>query len=813
MFLDPISQSALQVYYTGIPFTPSSALVRKTFQRELGGTMAILSGQWDGWDASIRAISMKSSIQSIAFSPDGKLLASGNDTEGVQLWNAITGINVANLGPKEKPSCAVRFSPSGAYVAVGCGNGLVTMWDTLTGQTVIDDDEQHDKPVKSLVFSHNSAILASASQDNYIQLWDVSQGHFLRRLTLEGTVLHFAFSSNNRLLVSGCEDTTIIIWNLESATLHRKLKGHSAAVNCVAVSDDNTLLASGSDDKTVRVWDTRTGVCLRTYPGHDNPIRAVRLAPDNGHVISISKKVVAYSKISKKKSFECIWSAGQFFRNTIIHMPVWYSQIARFMTSRFVGQMVSTDEDDSTIVSDFSPGFDFTFSYNGAIFLATSLKPLSPQPPLFGSLNDDSFTLALSSDTTRIATGSTRGILQMWDPALPMWNWKDFAGLMKETLEVLVPSPDGRFCLARTLFQVALMSANGKIIKSLEGGFIATSDLIDDKKTNMAFSPDSNMFAYWSDEFRSLYTAGSIRIYDSATGKRISRCSGIANIECVTFSPDGARIACGNEEGILKIWDVSSSNEILTIAPPSPFVLSSIRFSPDGLKIVGGTSEGHVQLWDASNGQSIADLDGHGSKVKSFVFTLDSSRIIYYHEDNSIHVWSPPSAFAHSLTSSAANIDTVEMLVYSDTDSTITCRSTNGSISVWTLPKDIKSVCANELDKGSFCEMCSHQPDSQSANPHLISQSEPGNIYDNLLRSAYVFREDGWIYHGTQRLFWLPSTFRPASPSAMVAYRQKLWILTATERILLLDISAIDYRLKRDSQLVKPEFLTGKFQQ
>ncbi|KAH7914876.1 WD40-repeat-containing domain protein [Hygrophoropsis aurantiaca] len=535
MFLDPISQSALQVYYTGLPFTPSSTLVGKTFQRELRGAVTILSGQWDQWDASIRAISLTGSIQSIAFSPDGKLLASASDCEGVQLWNAVTGVNVANLDPGEKPSCAVRFSPSGAYVAVGCGDGSVTMWDSLTGQVIINDDE-HDEPIKSVIFSHNSAILASASR-TYIQLRDVSQGCSSHRVPLEGTVLSFAFSFDDRLLVAGCDDAMAIIWDLGLATPRRRLKGHNAAINCVAVSDDNTLLASGSDDRTVRIWDIRTGVCLRTYSGHDNPIIA---------------------------------------------------------------------------------------------------------------------------------------------------------------------------------------------------------------------------------------------------------------IECVKFSPDGARIACGNGEGILKIWNVASSKAILTIAPPSPFVLSSIAFSPDGSKIVGGTSEGHVKLWDTSNGQSITNLDGHGSRIRYLVFTPDASRIIYYHEDNSIHVWSPPSTFAHSLTSNNATLSALEMLVCSDTDGTITCRSEDGSISVWTLPKDIKSVDhigSDEASKGSFCEMCYHQPDSQTANPHLISQSETGNVYDKLLRSAYVFREDGWIYDGTRRLFWLPSAFRPISPSSMVAYQEKLWIEIATEKILVLDIS------------------------
>ncbi|KAH7915299.1 hypothetical protein BJ138DRAFT_1077761, partial [Hygrophoropsis aurantiaca] len=141
MYFYPISQSALQIYHLALPFAPLSTKIRKIYQKELAGGIVVRHGLTDNWDACVQAIPVLGKPLSIAFSPDGSLVASVDSESGVQLWNMPTGANVANLGfPDDSnidPSVNVCFSASGSYVAIGYRDGAVACWDTLTTHLVL----------------------------------------------------------------------------------------------------------------------------------------------------------------------------------------------------------------------------------------------------------------------------------------------------------------------------------------------------------------------------------------------------------------------------------------------------------------------------------------------------------------------------------------------------------------------------------------------------------------------------------------------------------------------------------------------------
>ncbi|EGO23186.1 hypothetical protein SERLADRAFT_357012 [Serpula lacrymans var. lacrymans S7.9] len=286
MFLDGIAQAALHIYYSVLPLTPTSTLLRKTYDDELIGTFTVLSGIESDWDACTRSVTVKGCVTSLDFSPDGNMAASGSD-DGVQLWNATTGNNIAKLGMPVNPSCPVAFSPSGSCVAAGYDDGLVAVWDTLSGLSLVNNKECHEKQVSALAFSSSGDLLASASSDASIQLWDVKNGRPLRRFSGHSSrVSLLMFSSDNTNLVSGSDDTNIIVWDVMNGRMQHMLKGHKDPVRSVAISPDGAYLASGSDDKTVRVWDARTGTCIKILKGHSKSVQSVQFTSDNLHVIS-----------------------------------------------------------------------------------------------------------------------------------------------------------------------------------------------------------------------------------------------------------------------------------------------------------------------------------------------------------------------------------------------------------------------------------------------------------------------------------------------------------------------------------------------
>lgn len=193
-------------------------------------------------------------VQTVAFNPDGKLLASG-DLRAVQLWEVETGTLVRTL---EVPGGVyeVAFSPDGKLLASAPGwpENAVRLWEVSTGQ-LVRMLQGHTSFVYAVAFSSDGRLLASASDDTTVRLWDVASGELVQTLSRHTLpVTSVAFSPKGEVLASGSSDTTIHLWDVTTGGLIRTLRGHSAPILAVAFNLDGKLLASASADQTVRLW-------------------------------------------------------------------------------------------------------------------------------------------------------------------------------------------------------------------------------------------------------------------------------------------------------------------------------------------------------------------------------------------------------------------------------------------------------------------------------------------------------------------------------------------------------------------------------
>jgi parallel beta-helix repeat protein len=192
-------------------------------------------------------------VNSVAFSPDGKILASGSYKE-IKLWDVATGKELRTLRGHTDRAFSVAFSPDGKILASGSEDKTIKLWDVATG-TEIRTLQGHTYWVYSVAFSPDGKILASGSYDETIKLWDVATGRELR--TLSGhtsSVESVAFSPDGKILASGSYDETIKLWDVATGKEIRTLSGHTGHVLSVAFSPDGKVLASGSDDKTIKLW-------------------------------------------------------------------------------------------------------------------------------------------------------------------------------------------------------------------------------------------------------------------------------------------------------------------------------------------------------------------------------------------------------------------------------------------------------------------------------------------------------------------------------------------------------------------------------
>ena len=207
-------------------------------------------------------------VDAVAFSPDGKLLASGSRDATVGLWRVEDGTLLRTLEGHMSLVNTVAFSPDGKLLASASGDRTVRVWRVDDG-TQLRILEGHANPVNTVAFSPDGKLLASGSKDTTVGLWRVEDGTLLR--TLEGhkkQVNTVAFSPDGELLSSGSGgtlrgDDTVRLWRVEDGTLLRTLEGHMSLVNTVAFSPDGKLLASASRDRTVRVWRVDDGTFIR----------------------------------------------------------------------------------------------------------------------------------------------------------------------------------------------------------------------------------------------------------------------------------------------------------------------------------------------------------------------------------------------------------------------------------------------------------------------------------------------------------------------------------------------------------------------
>ncbi|MBE8991283.1 AAA-like domain-containing protein, partial [Nostoc sp. LEGE 12450] len=220
-------------------------------------------------------------VYSVAFSLDGKTIASGSEDNTVRLWN-LAGQELKTLKGHSSSVNSVAFSPDGKTIASGSSDNTVRLWN-LAGQE-LKTLKGHSSSVLSVAFSPDGKTIASGSNDNTVRLWNLA-GQELK--TLKGhssSVLSVAFSPDGKTIASGSKDNTARLWNLAGQEL-KTLKGHSSYVLSVAFSPDGKTIASGSGDNTVRLWNL-AGQELKTLKGHSSYVLSVAFSPDGKTIAS-----------------------------------------------------------------------------------------------------------------------------------------------------------------------------------------------------------------------------------------------------------------------------------------------------------------------------------------------------------------------------------------------------------------------------------------------------------------------------------------------------------------------------------------------
>ncbi|MBI4681872.1 MAG: PD40 domain-containing protein [Nitrospirae bacterium] len=234
----------------------------------------------------IKTLDGHSIVISVSFSPDGKMLASGNYDKTIILWDTATGEKIRTL-KSDGIAIFVSFSPDGKTLA-SCGDKIILIWDVATGQKIKTLTGHSDSSVNSLSFSPDGKMLASGSLDKTVILWDISKGKKIKTL-ISGpySVYSVSFSPDGKTLASGGPGGTVVLWDVATGQKIKMLSGYpGSSVNSISFSPDGKILASGGLDKTVMLWDISKGKKIKTLNSGPYSVYSVSFSPDGNTLAS-----------------------------------------------------------------------------------------------------------------------------------------------------------------------------------------------------------------------------------------------------------------------------------------------------------------------------------------------------------------------------------------------------------------------------------------------------------------------------------------------------------------------------------------------
>jgi WD40 repeat protein len=540
-------------------------------------------------DRSLSSLSgQRGDISAIAFSADGKTLATANIEENekkenvglIQLWNLADGTLINTLeGDMNQVQQAVAISPDGRMVAASGWHGA-TLWKSDGTWRKKLEGHAPETAVNSITFSPDGKLLATGGVDKTVKVWKNDGTLYNTLAGHNDAVWEVSFSPDSQKIASASNDNTVKLWMVDKATngtLLNTFAGHQDVVRSVAFSHEGKMIASGSDEGTVKLWDLR-GTALKSLT-HNNQVYTVAFSPDG--------KTIA---TAWGHGWVTLWNRDGTVRKTEQSQYGAVTEIAFSPNS----QVMATASGDRSVKL-----------HN----LDSTSKKFMEGKVLEGQTGDTAHPevlgMSFSSDGKIIATANYSRAVQIG--AVQLFNSSD--GKLLKTLDKQQSpfwdvsfSPDGKtIAAASNDGMVKLWRSDGTFIKTLPGHEGAVH--------SVAFSPDGKIIATanYSKEKKS----GAVQLFNSSDGKLLKTLDKQqSRFWDVSFSPDGKTIAAASDDGMVKLWR-SDGTFIKTLSGHEGAV-HSVAFSPDSKTIASASADRTVILWNWEEDLDLDQLLGYG---------------------------------------------------------------------------------------------------------------------------------------------------------------------------------------------------------
>jgi RNA polymerase sigma factor (sigma-70 family) len=551
-------------------------------------------------------------VFAVAFSPDSRRLVTagaGSSLPGqLKIWDVKSSRELLALN-RIAGVRSVAFSPDGETLATGDGSGAVKLRAVATGVERLKV-HAHSGGVYGVAYAPNGLALASTGWDRTVKLWSADLEELQTMNGHADAVKAVAFFAKRQALVTGARDKLAIIWDLRTGQEKLRLQGHAGSVDAVAIAPNDNLVATAGEDQTVRLWNVETGEELAVLQGNQGPVRAVAFSPGDGKFLAsagLDGTVCLWDVESRELVGSLAKHAGAVWTLAFSRDGSYLASGSADKTAKVWPMKGGGEAREKTLATTWSgtkPILAAAYSPGGNVLaVATKDKGLHIRAAKSGDVilvlaghEDDVTCLAFTPDGLTLATGSLDTTVKLWD----LTTGREIQALRGHTKSVraLAFTPDGKKLASASDDNIVRLwdPGTGKTLMVFEGHQAVVRAL--------AFAPDGKRLASGSAD-------RTIKLWDlegDAVPVTLNGHEGA--VRALAYSPTGI-LASAAEDTTVMLWE--TGKEPLSLLGHTGEVWA-LAFTPKGRTLVSAGQDTTVRIWDPEGGLKDV-LNGHKDAV------------------------------------------------------------------------------------------------------------------------------------------------------------------------------------------------------
>jgi WD40 repeat protein len=703
-------------------------------------------------EALEEAVRAKRKFQKLGASQEDKIESSIDKIlqQGIYSFNEYKEYN--SLAGHKDAIIQVVFSPNGQIIATASFDKTVKLWQRDGTSILTKNPIEHKDKINSLDFSPDGQMLATASFDKTVKLWK-TDGTIVR--ILEGHkdgVFGVAFSPDGKTIATASADTTIKLWKTDG-TLLKTLEEHSSVVDGIAFSPDDEIIASASWDRTVKLWKA-DGTFLRTL--EDETLKVGKSHSDRVHGVAFSPDGQMIASVSKDKTAK-LWNID----GTLLHTLQGHTDKVIRVDFSPDGEKIATTSWDRTIklwrttdgtlletLEGHTDGiFGVEFSLDRQI-LATASEDDTVKlwkrdnnlgKKILKEHSQEVESIAFSHDAETIATANEDGTVNLW-------STKD--GILLNTL----PKDSLKEDQPRLYLYKVALSPKGQIIATVSE--VEEADKVDASKVQRIklWNAEGILLTTWDEPterinsiaispdnqiIATVHKDKTIKLWNR-NGTLIDTLQGHHDqVVGIDFSPDSQLIATVSWDDEGKLWQRDGNKykfQKPSLNGHSGEVIA-VAFSSDGEIVATGGKDRTTKLWNTTDGELLRTLEGHAAEVYELAFSPDGKLIATMSKDRTVKIWNTDGELQTTF-SGPENLDW--SVRFKSNNQLIASVIDDNTVIVWNLELDqqklLERACArlqNYLKNSSRVEKNSS-----------LEQSNPKPLWERLW--DYLYRRESF---------------------------------------------------------------------